>query len=499
MFYFTLRSRLGLAGALAIVGASASIALAATESRDDGDRAALGGLHSVGARAAAVDQRRRSAAPPGVGPERAVTRVVPSVVAPAAVRAGLAEAKPSPTSIPTIKIKTAAALPTIEPEPAPGPAPAPVPPVVEEQAPVAEPPPAPAPEPEPPVVVPEPEPPAPEPEPPAPEPPAPPAPEPPPVPEPPAPPAPEPPGQSAGALEIGIDGGYAGWSSQEVAARTRLGAAVTRHEWDPRNPVDSEEAQVLAATNQIGTRIDALLGGNDLGEAAHYRDWVVEFVRYYGRGGSFWTSHPQLDAGRYAITTIELGNEPYFGTMSATEYADTVRPALERIRQLNLPVQVILPSWVYGEETDWVDTLYERIPDLNSLFDGFAYHPYWYGHDPAQHGAAGPFDRIQTLRDTMDGYGATAKPILLTEYGESTANCGGECVTEQVQAEHLRAMIEGVVARPEWKIERLMIYQLQDRATNGTAREEQFGLIRQDGSTKPAYDVVREAMSRYRG
>jgi hypothetical protein len=300
-------------------------------------------------------------------------------------------------------------------------------------------------------------------------------------------------------LIVGIDGGHSSWSQAEVAARTQLGAAVTRHEWDPSEPVTSEEALVVTASSGIGTRIDALLGGNDLGDAAHYRDWVVEFIRRYGVGGTFWAERPQLNASRYAITTIELGNEPYFGTMSAVEYAETVRPALERINQLDLPVTVVLPSWVYGEETDWVDILYDRIPNLNALFDAFAYHPYWYGHDPAQHAAGGPFDRITTLRERMDELGAVSKPIFLTEYGESTASCGGECVSEQVQAEHLGQMIDAAASRSEWKIERLLIYQLLDRGTNSPEREEQFGLLRENGSAKPAYGIVRAAIAKYRG
>jgi hypothetical protein len=303
----------------------------------------------------------------------------------------------------------------------------------------------------------------------------------------------------AGPLVIGIDGGYAGWSDDEIQDRAALGAAVTRHEWDLSNPVDSEEEQVLAAATEIHTRIHALLGGNDLGDPSHYREWVLAFVRYYGPGGSFWSAHPELDASRYAITTIELGNEPYFGEMSATDYADTVRPALEEIHRLGLPVKVILPSRVYGTDTSWMDTLYQRIPNLNDLFYAFADHPYWYGHDPAQISPAGPFGRIEALRRRMIEQGAGSKPIFITEYGESTASCGSECVSESVQAEHLQAMIAAVTSHPEWGVEMLSVFQLLDRGTDSSDRERQFGLLREDGTPKPAYGIVHAAMQQYRG
>jgi hypothetical protein len=331
----------------------------------------------------------------------------------------------------------------------------------------------------------------------APEPPS--APEPPPAPELEPEPAPPPPIPSSDHLVVAIDGGHGGWSSAEIADREQLGAAVTRHEWDPSEPVDEKDDLVSTAASRIHTRIHALLGGNELGDATHYREWVVAFVRRYGPGGSFWSAHPELDASRYAIRTIELGNEPYFGGMSASEYADTVRPTLEAVDNLGLPVKVVLDSRIYGTDTSWMDTLYARIPNLNSLFYAFADHPYWYGHDPAEVSPAGPFGRIDALRERMDEKGAGSKPIFITEYGESTASCGGECVSEDEQAEHLLAMIVAAATNPQWDIQMLSIYQLIDRGTNSSERELQFGLLREDGTEKPSYPIVQAAVQSYRG
>jgi Bacterial Ig domain len=314
-------------------------------------------------------------------------------------------------------------------------------------------------------------------------------------------PSPEPEtGSSAwpSALVVGVDGGYAGWSSSETTERAQLSAAVTRHEFDPTEAVNGQDALVKAAA-QIHTRIHALLGGNTLGTASHYKEWVVAFIRRYGLGGSFWKEHPELEEARYAIRTFELGNEPYFGAMTATEYAETVRPTLEAVKSLALPAEIVLPSRVYGTDTSWMDTLYQKIPNLNSYFYAFADHPYWYGHDPAQVSPAGPFQRLTQLRKRMNELGASAKPIFITEYGESTANCGSECVTESVQAEHLKEMLEAAVNRPELKIQMLCVFQLQDRGTNSTNRELQFGVLRQNGTQKPSYPIVQGYLQKYRG
>jgi hypothetical protein len=305
---------------------------------------------------------------------------------------------------------------------------------------------------------------------------------------------------SAGPLTVGIDGGYGNWWDEELEFRTALGASVTRHEWDPSEPVDDQDDLVLAAASEVHTRIHALLGGNELGDPSHYRDFVVAFIRRYGVGGSFWSAHPELDASKYAITTFELGNEPYFGGMSASEYADTVRPALEEVHNLGLPAKLILPSYIYGTNTKWIDTLYQRIPNLNALFYAFTDHPYWYGHAPSEGGDGNsPFERIDTLRRKMAEHGAGSKPLFITEYGESTANCGEECVSETVQAEHLEEMIEAAATRTDWGVELLCLYQLHDWSTDSSSREEQFGLLQEDGTAKPAYSVARAAMQQYRG
>jgi hypothetical protein len=301
----------------------------------------------------------------------------------------------------------------------------------------------------------------------------------------------EAPKQPAVPLTIAIDGGYMGWSETEVEERATLGVAVTRHEWDPAWPLTDQDDVMEDAAGRIGTRIHALLGGNQLGDPIAYREFVVAFVGRYGLGGSFWAEHPEYDEGRFAITSVELGNEPYVGEMSATEYAEAVRPTLRAIEALELPVTVVLPSRVYEDDTAWVDELYASIPDLNDLFDGFAAHPYSYGRSPA---AAGPLEWIETLRKRMDKHDAEGKTIWITEYGQSTAACGAECVTEEAQARHLRQMLTAIGLHPEWRVRMISFFQLRDRGTDSGDRELQFGLLREDGSPKPSYQVVQAAV-----
>ena len=147
-------------------------------------------------------------------------------------------------------------------------------------------------------------------------------------------------------LAIGIDGGYFEWSEEEVQMRAALGAAVTRHEWDINAPVNAQDHLVYVAAAKVHTRIHALLGANELGSAAHYKEYVIAFIKRYGIGGSFWAEHPELSEAKYAIQTFELGNEPYYAGVSPTQYAQIVRPTLEAVHAQNLPAKLILPSVV---------------------------------------------------------------------------------------------------------------------------------------------------------
>ncbi|HEX3360030.1 MAG TPA: Ig-like domain-containing protein [Solirubrobacterales bacterium] len=306
-------------------------------------------------------------------------------------------------------------------------------------------------------------------------------------------------GSAASNLVVGIDGGYFEWSAEEVEMRAQLGAAVTRHEWDIDEPVDAQDKLVYTAAAKVHTRIHALLGANELGNATHYEEWVIAFIERYGLGGSFWAEHPELDEGRYAIQTFELGNEPYYGGMTAKQYAETVRPTLEAVHNLGLRAKLILPSVIFGSDTSWMDTLYQYIPRLNEYFYAFADHPYWYGVSPATPGNDSPLERIATLRRRMDEQGAGDKPIFITEYGESTADCGEECVSETEQAAHIQTLLSGILAHPEWGVEMISFFQLHDWATNSDEREKQFGILRANGTPKPAYPIVQSAMRKYAG
>ena len=159
---------------------------------------------------------------------------------------------------------------------------------------------------------------------------------------------------------------------------------------------------------------------------------------------------------------------------------------------------MILISRIYGTDTTWMDTLYARIPNLNDYFYAFADHPYWYGHSPE--GAPPPVRSAgsNVLRKRMNEKGASAKPIWITEYGESTANCGEQCVSEATQAEHLQKILNAAITRDRLEDRPDLRLPAARPRPNSSDREHGFGLLRYDGTQKPAYSMVRALMQQYR-
>ena len=119
--------------------------------------------------------------------------------------------------------------------------------------------------------------------------------------------------------------------------------------------------------------------------------------------------------------------------------------------------------------------------------------------DPTAAGNGSTLSRLATLRKRMNEKGASNKPIFITEYGQSTADCGEECVSEAQQATDITTLLAGVLSHPEWGVEMISFFQLHDWATESGEREAQFGILRQDGTPKPAYPIVQAAMARYSG
>ena len=153
-----------------------------------------------------------------------------------------------------------------------------------------------------------------------------------------------------------------------------------------------------------------------------------------------------------------------------------------------------------------MSTLYAS--GANQYFDAVALHPYTYPALPSFKAVFNYWQEILTVRKLMIDNGDEAKKIWITEFGAPTGGPGHsyntnqlngfefgvDFMTEGAQLEILTEASEFYHQYAEWTGP-FFWYSLKDNSNETDTSENFFGLLRSDGSKKPAYDVFRNIIS----
>jgi polysaccharide biosynthesis protein PslG len=226
----------------------------------------------------------------------------------------------------------------------------------------------------------------------------------------------------------------------------------------------------------------------------------------YGPGGTFWRARPSLDAG-LAPRWFELWNEPYTeryssGGVDPARYAAMVRAATLDGRAANRATRWLMAAELTyedgaGARRQWLTALAAADPGLMGLLDGVAVHPYGFGAPGADDGIPLPFrfDRIDAIARTLTLLGAARVPLWITEIGWSTCQARPDCGSELDQAQRIADVFTRVRRRPlSARVRAVFVYHLHDfPGRQGHDREAHYGLLRTNGTRKPAWHVVRRA------
>ncbi len=128
-----------------------------------------------------------------------------------------------------------------------------------------------------------------------------------------------------------------------------------------------------------------------------------------------------------------------------------------------------------------------RIGDLSAFMDAGAVHPYDGGKLPASN-----------LRSHLDGMQVVnaGRPVWATEVGYHTASAATNpwhwALSESAQAKYTtRQFLELFNAG----VRRAFAYELIDQGLDAADMEQQFGLLRNDGSRKPAFLALRNLIT----
>jgi len=240
-------------------------------------------------------------------------------------------------------------------------------------------------------------------------------------------------------------------------------------------------------------------------DPADYAELVAKVTARYGPGGSFWAAHPGL-AGK-APEYFELWNEPYYPQFSDNRidpgrYARLVKAAARAGRTANARAKFVMASETdvlpsgSTEWVSWTDAMYAAVPDLNDYFDAVAVHPYSkaYAPDAPTNGYVhDKFQRMANIHEDFARHGGGAKPFWITEIGWSTCTDTAYCVSEATQAAYT-AKLFTLLASTYTYVDAVFLYRSSDLGPAGSSDPEQsFGLTHEDGSAKPAWNVLQAA------
>jgi len=217
----------------------------------------------------------------------------------------------------------------------------------------------------------------------------------------------------------------------------------------------------------------------DNGELAEFIAFIAN--RYVGKVDAYevWDepNHPQA---------WPSGPEP-------AEYAQMLRAVSPSIRAADPTAKVIFAGLSYNDY-EYLEGVYEVMPDIGDYFDVMATHPYVYNGRPPEAAwlerdgriSKGAFPAYREVRATMEAHGDT-KPIWFTGFGWSTTTLD-QGVSRETQADYLMRAYTCLEQDPY--VEVATWHSLRNEAGIDTW-EAQRGLMTMNFTPKPAYDALK--------
>lgn len=227
---------------------------------------------------------------------------------------------------------------------------------------------------------------------------------------------------------------------------------------------------------------------------------VADFARFAGAA-----------AGHYrplGVSAWEIWNEPN----TANHFAPAADPALYTamlagaygsIKAAN-PAAIVITGGTAPTDTesgyispvDFASGIYAN--GAGKYFDAFGAHPYTYPVTPTYPNAGNAWGQLAKIRSIMVANGDSRKSIWATEFGAPTGGPGPLAtqnaylpgafkVSEALQSLMVSDAFASLKLKPY--VANIFWYSYQDAGTSPNDNENFFGLLRADGSRKPAYNT----------
>jgi hypothetical protein len=215
-------------------------------------------------------------------------------------------------------------------------------------------------------------------------------------------------------------------------------------------------------------------------------------------------------ASRYAPMGVhdwEIWNEPNLGgswlpRASASGYVNLLKAAYPALHAADSAAFVVVGGLAptYNDRHDiapisFLSQMYAL--GAKNYFDAVGFHPYSYPYQPSYFASWNAWSQMSltspSIRSVMTANGDSGKQIWITEFGAPTAGNDGSYVSEAKQT----AIISQAITLKEgyqWTGP-LFIYSYKDLSTDTSTTQNFFGIIRYDGSKKPAYIALQQLLA----
>ena len=234
--------------------------------------------------------------------------------------------------------------------------------------------------------------------------------------------------------------------------------------------------------------------------------FTARVARRYGPDGLFWRRLPR-SRRHLAPRVFEVWNEPFTpqfsaGQVSAPRYAQLFYATATAGRRANPQTRYLLAvdsayTSADGSLREWIPDLLDALPKLRRVAYGLAMHPYSVTESPTTYTPGAAQRQFLRLREVRDAWGGSPR-IWVTELGWSTCPEGTGCISEADQARYLNEAFQVVHSEP-LGVQAMFIYRLRDlEPGNPSDREQWFGLLRRDGTPKPAWGTLQMIARRVR-
>jgi hypothetical protein len=205
--------------------------------------------------------------------------------------------------------------------------------------------------------------------------------------------------------------------------------------------------------------------------------------------------------GPERVQAWELWNEPNIPAFwrpapDVRSYAELLSRSAARLKAVR-PKAYVLSGGLSPAVSDGTSiapvTFLQQLYGTGALaqVDAVAVHPYTGGALPLEPGTGGynTFLQLEQVREVMVRHGDAHKPVWGTEFGIATGtdprgtNEARQALVVEQGFAHLRS------GRWPW-LQALFAYSLRDSADDQANWQANFGLLRHDGSPKPAFHVL---------